>query len=372
VSEYWKRQRSDAPHAKSLFFDARYIRTDFHDGISRYATELGNALARHEKVTFIISDKEQLKFLPDGSEHVMLHPVTSWREPFSAFWLNKFDPDVVVTPLQTLGGLGRRFKMVLTVQDLTYYKHRTPPPQFSPLVRFVWWLYHLTYIPERIILTGADLVATISETVKHEIHDARLTKKPVVVVPNAARDLSEFLKKPAHVAGKPKNLVYMGAFIPYKNAETLIQALAFITPHRTLHLLSRIKPNRRAELEKLIPEGTKVVFHDGVTDEDYAYLLADDAIMVSASKAEGFGLPVVEAQALGVACVVSDIDIFHEVAGDSALYANPDDPQNFAAKIASLDDKKLRDEMITKGKQNAARYTWDNSAKSLLAAIKEI
>ena len=79
-----------------LFFDARYIRTDFHDGISRYTTELGNALARATAVTFIISDKAQLKFLPDNAEYVLFHPVTSWREPLSALWLNKFHPDVVV------------------------------------------------------------------------------------------------------------------------------------------------------------------------------------------------------------------------------------------------------------------------------------
>lgn len=355
-----------------LFFDARYIRTDFHDGISRYATELGNALARQVEVTFIISDKAQLKFLPAGSKHVMLHPVTSWREPFSALWLNKFHPDVVATPLQTLGGFGRRFKMVLTVQDLTYYKHRTPPAQYNFLIRAVWRLFHLTYVPERIILKGADIVATISNTVKQEISDAHLTKKPIVVVPNAARDLSGYVKNRLHVTRQPKNLIYMGAFTPYKNAETLIQSLAYITPRRTLHLLSPIKPSRKAELEKLIPEGAKVVFHDGVTDEDYAYLLADDAIMVSASRAEGFGLPLIEAQMMGVACVVSDIDIFHEVGGDGALYADPDSPQDFAAKIASLDDKKIRDELITKGKKQASSYSWNNSAKSLLIAINKI
>ncbi|MCA9327612.1 glycosyltransferase family 1 protein, partial [Candidatus Saccharibacteria bacterium] len=147
-----------------LFFDARYINVTFHDGISRYTTELGNALAQQAPVTFIISDTAQLEFLPSGGDYVMLHPVTSWREPFAALWLNKFHPDIVVSPLQTLGSIGRRFKLVLTVHDLTYYKHRTPPPQYSPFVRFMWWLYHLTYIPERLQLAGADLVATVSET----------------------------------------------------------------------------------------------------------------------------------------------------------------------------------------------------------------
>jgi glycosyltransferase involved in cell wall biosynthesis len=354
-----------------ILFDARYIHTDFHDGISRYTTELGNALARQTAVTFIISDKAQLKFLPSGADFVMLHPVTSWKEPLSSLWLNKFHPDWVVSPLQTIGSAGRKFKMVLNQQDMTYYRHSSPPPQFSKAVRAAWRLYHATYIPGRITLAGADLVATVSETSKKEIIEANLTKKPIVVVPNAPPDLSEFLASPPYVINKPKNLVYMGAFIPYKNAETLIQAMEWL-PDKTLHLLSRIKPERKAELKRMIPEGAKVVFHGGVSDEEYARLLADNAIMVSASKSEGFGLPLVEAQQLGVACVVSDLEVFHEVGGNAALYADPSDPQNFAAKIASLDDKTLRDELIKKGKKQASKYSWDNSAKALLEAMRRV
>jgi len=83
-------------------------------------------------------------------------------------------------------------------------------------------------------------------------------------------------------------------------------------------------------------------------------------------------LPLVEAQKLGVACVVSNIEIFHEVGGSAALYADPDDPQQFAARIASLDDKQLRDDLIEKGKKQAAKYSWDNSAATLLEAIYKL
>ena len=354
-----------------LFFDARYIRTDYHDGISRYTTGLGNALARQTAVTFIISDKAQLKLLPENAEYVLLHPATSWREPLSALWLNKFRPDVVVSPLQTIGSVGRQFKMVLNQQDMTYYRHASPPPQFNPAIRALWRLYHATYVPGRLVLKGADLVATVSETSKQEIIDAHLTNRPIVVVPNAARDLSELLTEIPRTGNKVKNLVYMGAFIPYKNAETLIRAMEWL-PGKTLHLLSRIQPARKAELQKLIPEGSDVIFHGGVSDTEYARLLADNAVMVSASRSEGFGLPLTEAQKLGVACVVSDINVFHEVGGNAALYADPNDPQQFAAHIASLDNRALRAELIEKGKQQAATYSWDNSAKTLFDAIKKL
>lgn len=356
-----------------LFFDARYIRTDFHDGISRYTTELANALARQTKITFIISDETQLKFLPKNANYVMLHPVTSWREPLSALWLNKFNPDVVMSPLQTIGSVGRKYKLVLNLQDMTYYKYPTPPPQFSLPIRLAWRLFHMSYWPQRMTLAGADLVATVSETSKKEILEANLTKKPVIVVSNAANDLTKYLDKPIVQSEKPpKNLVYMGAFIPYKNVETLIQSLAYISPRRTLHLLSRIPPKRRAELEKLIPEGSQVIFHNGVTDEEYVKILSDNAIMVSASKAEGFGLPLIEAIGLGVPAVVTDMPIFHEVADGGALYADPDDPQNFAARIASLDDKKKREALVKKGREYIKKFSWDNSAQALLEAVNKL
>ncbi len=354
-----------------LLFDARYIRTDFHDGISRYTTELGNALARQVPVTFIISDRAQLQFLPKNADYVELHSPTSIREPLSSLWLNKFHPDVVVSPLQTIGSVGRKFKMVLNQQDMTYYKHAAPPPQFSASVRAAWRLYHATYIPGRMVLRGADLVATVSETSKKEIMAARLTTKPIVAVPNAARDLGELLDQPIRSDAVAKNLVYMGAFIPYKNAETLIQAMQWL-PGRTLHLLSRIKPERKSELQKLIPQGAHVVFHGGVSDIEYARLLADNAIMVSASKSEGFGLPLVEAQKLGVACVVSDIEVFHEVGGKAALYANPESPESFAHAMQKLDDQALRQKCIAEGKKQAAKFSWDASAAVLLAAIKRL
>ncbi len=355
-----------------LFFDARYINVNFHDGISRYTTELGNALAKQAPITFIISDPAQLQFLPKNADHITIHPVTSPKEPTTSLVLNKYRPDVVISPLQTMGSVGRRFKLVLTLHDLIYYKHRTPPPQYSQLLRIGWRLYHSSYVPQRLTLNQADIVVTVSETSKKEILDAKLTKRPVIVVSNAARDLSEFLDGPIiQQTTPPKNLIYMGAFIPYKNAETLIKAMEFL-PGRTLHLLSRIKPDRKAQLSKLVPPGADVIFHGGVSDQEYAKLFADSAIMVSASKAEGYGLPLAEALILKVPSVVSDLEIFHEVAGDGALYADPDDPQTFAARIASLDDKKRREELVEKGYSSIKKFSWNNSAKTLLDTVKNL
>lgn len=355
-----------------LFFDARYINVEYHDGISRYTTELGNALARLTPVTFLICEKEQVKFLPKNAEFLLIHPITSIKEPFTGLILNKYRPDVVISPLQTMGSIGRQFKLILTLHDLIYYKHRTPPPQYSHILRLGWRLYHLSYIPQRMTLNNADIIATVSEASKKEIIKARLTKRPVIVIPNAARDLHQYLEKPIVMSTHPpKNLVYMGAFIPYKNVETLIRSMEFMKD-RKLHLLSRIQPARKAQLMKFVPRGADVTFHGGVTDQQYAHLLADDAIMVSASKAEGYGLPLAEALKLGVPAVVSDMDIFREVAGEGALYANPEDPQSFANQICELDNISIRKALVAEGKKHIEQYSWEESARSLLSAINKI
>lgn len=348
-----------------LFFDARFIRTDFHDSMSRCSTELGNALAGLAPVTFIIHNEAQLEHLPKDAAYVKIHKPTSLLEPFTSVILNKYQPDVVYTPMQTMGTLGRKFKIILTLHDLIYYHHRTPPKQFNWLIRLGWRLYHATYVPQRLTLNSADIVATVSETSKRDILAARLTKRPMIVLPNAPRDLSTYLDKPAQPKASPKNLVYMGTFMRYKNVEALIAALEFL-PGRTLHLLSPISATRKRELTQGIPKNAQVVFHNGVSDEEYAKLLATDAALVTATRDEGFCLPVAEALALGVPAVISDLPVLHEVAGDGALYFKCNQPQDFANQVLRLDDQKTVDSLVKEGREHIASFTWQASAKRLL------
>lgn len=357
-----------------LLFDARYIRTDFHDGISRYSAELAAAVAaaapgRGVEVAFLIHDDAQRAFLPQGARVLRIHAPTALREPLTALLLNRYRPDAVFSPMQTIGSLGRRFGLILTLHDTIYYRHRTPPRDLPWYVRLGWRLFHLSYVPQRLTLNAADVVATVSETSAAEFARVRLTKRPVVVVPNAPQRLAELLPAGAAVEPGSQNLVYMGSFMPYKNVETLLRAAADL-PGRTLHLLSRISPARRAELSAMVdPAGAEVVFHNGVTDAEYAALLADRAVLVSASLDEGYGLPVAEAIALGVPAVVTDMPIFREVAGDGALYAEGTDAAAFAAGIRSLDDAAERARVVAAGTAHIARFSWDRSAGVLLDAV---
>jgi len=353
-----------------LFFDARYIRPDFHDGISRYSTELGKALAKLTKVTFIISDRGQLRHLPKNADYVQIHAPTSPLEPLTSLVLNQYEPDVVFSPMQTMGTLGRQFKLVLTTHDLIYYRHRTPPQNLPALIRLGWRFYHFSFLPQRLALNGADAVATVSHTTLRQIRKENLTKRPIVVVPNAPQELKRYVHK-VDTSKPPRDLIYMGSFMPYKNVETLLAAMAFL-PEYKLHLLSRIAPKRRAELKALIPEHANVEFHNGTSDEEYARLLADNGILVTASLDEGYGLPIAEALALGVPVVVSDIPIFHEVANSGGLYFEPKNPEDFAAQVRKLDDNQLRQRLSKQGKAHIESFDWAASARALLTTLETL
>ena len=356
-----------------LFFDARYIELDFHNGISRYSTELAQAIApMHDDITFIISDERQKKFLPDGAKTIQIHKNTSVKEPFTSLILNKYHPDVVFTPMQTMGSLGRKFKLILTLHDLIYYHYRSAPRQFNPVIRAGWWLYHASYAPQRFVLNRADCVATVSKTSKQEIESVHLTKRPVIVTYNAPQPLASLLDAPFTLpTAPPTHLIYMGSFMEYKNVETLIKGMAFL-PGYTLHLLSRVQPRRKQQLETLVPKGATVVFHNGVSDETYAQLLANEALTVSASLDEGFGIPVADSLALGVPAVISDIPAFHEVAGDGAYYFDPKSPERFADAIKAASNLSVYQTLSQKGQEHVHRFNWTTSAGVLLSEVQRL
>ncbi|WP_026533034.1 glycosyltransferase family 4 protein [Arthrobacter sp. H41] len=349
-----------------IVFDARFTRTDHHDGISRYGASLVAAVAGLADVTMLISDERQLALLPDVP-HVLAGSPLSPAEPFIARTVNRLAPDVVFSPMQTMGSCGRKYALVLTLHDLIYYQNRTPP-SFLPLpIRVLWRLYHLAYWPQRLLLNRADVVATISDTTASLMSRHRLTRRPVRVVGNAPQ-ASAVSRAPG---GEPeRSLLYMGSFMPYKNVETVIAGMAGL-PDYTLHLLSRVLADRRAELEQLVPDGATVVFHDGVSDDEYNALLAGTAALVTLSRAEGYGLPVIEAMAAGTPVVAADTPIFREVGGSAALFVDPDDPAAFTAAIRELGSPDRWHRASAEGMTRASAYTWERSARQLLDAAEE-
>lgn len=349
-----------------IVVDCRYVRLGPPDGITRYTIGVVTALARRWTVTLLISDRRQLAPLPE-LPYLLVNDPTSVRELLVARQVNTLAPDVVFSPMQTMGSWGRRYRLILTVHDLIYYSYPRPPARFGWPLRLLWRAYHLSWWPQRLLLNRADAVVAVSETTKHLLSRHRLTHRPVTVVANAADPPAENQREPGP---HTRSLVYVGTFMPYKNVDLLARALDLL-PGWTLQLISPITRAERTHLEALAPPGA-LICHDGTSDEDYQRILRSATALVTASRAEGFGIPVVEAMATGTPVVVSNIDIFREVGGTAALFADPDDPASFAAAISQLSDPTEWNDRSARSRKQARHYGWDTSAERLLAVMSDL
>lgn len=365
--------------------DARWTRTDQHDGISRYGASLIEALHHLHPVTMLIHDERQLRLLPSGVPYLKVNSPFSPRELWLSRTLNRIGADVVFSPLQVIGGFRRKYRLVLTLHDLIYYRH-PQPPGFLPLpVRAAWRLYHKAFWPQRVMLNRADAVVTVSDSTRRLIAEHRLTRRPVTVVHNAPSPPPEDAASSTapsessgvgsgagqDLAGGPRELVYMGSFMPYKNVETLVAGMALLPDHR-LHLVSRIAPAREAELRAQLPPGVDVVFWRGISEGDYQRLLVRASALVTASRDEGFGLPIIEAMNAGTPVVCSDLEIFHEVTGGHARFFDPGSPKDFAAAVRAVADARVRADLVAAARGQAAKFTWANSAERLLELMRDL
>lgn len=115
----------------------------------------------------------------------------------------------------------------------------------------------------------------------------------------------------------------------------------------------------------------QVVFTGLVPDADLPALYSAARVYACPSLYEGFGFTVLEAMACGVPVVCSQATSLPEIAGEAALYADPRNPQEFAAALHSaFSDAQLRRQLIEKGFRNRRRFGWDIAACGTLAAYE--
>jgi len=355
-------------------FDCRFIRIEHHDGISRFSSELFTAVSKHVELTALISDLRQLQFLPEGTSYILGNdPTNALAELGLARRLNSLGATHVFSPMQTMGSLGRKYKLILTLHDLIYYSHPKAPPALPLPVRIAWRIYHLNFWAARLLLNRCDAVVTVSETSKRLIEQNRLTTKPVHVIYNAPDSTTTHLIDGEQKTMQDrKQLVYMGSFMGYKNVECLVVAMKHLPDHE-LVLLSKISPTRKAELTALAgAAGNRVIFRNGVTDLDYAKTLKSSFALVSASKDEGFGIPLVEAMAHGIPVVVSDNPIFREIAAQAGRYFDPMSPASFVAAVTELSKPGQWEAASAESLIRSRTFDWDESARVLIRALESI
>jgi glycosyltransferase involved in cell wall biosynthesis len=296
------------------------------------------------------------------AEQVSL-PQVARRERLDLLHTPAFGPPV--------GWPGRK---LLTVHDLAF---RILPGTVPWKYRTYWnWAYGSA--------ARSCSLAAVSEATKHDI--VRLMKRPseaIDVVPNGV--------DPAFTPGEPTvgdrrvleglgvrgpYLLSVGTLQPRKDLDTLLAAFALL-PERDVRRQLVIAggagwgyPDIKETIRRHGVEG-RVILAGYVAPDVLRTLYRGAALLLVASRYEGFCLPILEAMASGLAVAATDVSAIPEVAGGAALLAPPGDPRSLAdAAGRLLDDEALRRERIALGFAQAARYTWDASARRLLAVYR--
>lgn len=151
--------------------------------------------------------------------------------------------------------------------------------------------------------------------------------------------------------------------------------------HKNIELvLAQAEALDRLGLDLFVGGGTASIFVDvrpvdrrnihwvgQVSDNDLALLYLSALCLAFPSRAEGFGLPIVEAMALGCPVVSSDAASMPEVCGAAALLAGPDDPAAWLRHFSALrQSRDLRDELRARGRLRVRQFSWKTSAAAYL------
>jgi len=130
----------------------------------------------------------------------------------------------------------------------------------------------------------------------------------------------------------------------------------------------------RQEFEALgHPVPANVTFAGRISDPELVGLMIHAGALAFPSLTEGFGLPPLEAMALGCPVVAAPFGALPEVCGDAALYADPFDPDAWRRSlVAALDDAAVRTSLIAAGRRQAGRFTWEQAARRLSDALKAV
>ena len=277
----------------------------------------------------------------------------------------------------------RRARLVSTVHDVNFL--RFPEMQSRGIRRFTLTL--------RSLVERSAVVFTDSEFTSLELQELELAgqDKLRVVYPGLhpvfsrppeeerARDIQELYGL------RPPYLAYVGNLHPRKNLSTLIDAYALLRrrglPHQLAIIggggLGQLNNQEYRRLYKRVQEmdlEDHIVFTGYVADENLPALFCGAEVFIFPSLYEGFGLSPLEAMACGVPVVTSRRSSIPEVVGDAALYVEePRDPDEIARRVEELlSGRELREELVRRGKERAGLFTWEEAARRVLQAYREV
>jgi len=221
------------------------------------------------------------------------------------------------------------------------------------------------------------------------------TKASITVSRATAEDVKKYFKvKNIAVTGNGVNLklfekaeprtkvydaVYFGRISEEKGVRTLLKAWSIVTskmPSAKLLLMGGFLRSPQKVWQSICSDlglNGSVTFSGFVSDQDAAKMLSMSKIFVLPSEEEGFGLTTVEAMALGLPCILSDLPALKENFHSVAIFVEPRDADGLAQAIMSLlADEEKRKRLGEKGKNLALQFSWENVAKKELKVLQSV
>ncbi|TYZ10923.1 glycosyltransferase family 4 protein [Hymenobacter lutimineralis] len=357
------------------------------EGIGRFTYEtLRRLVQQHPEHTFhFLFDRpfdERYLFGANVVPHVLYpparHPLLwlTWFEGAVAAWLLRHRPAVLLSP-DGYTTLATRVPRVTVIHDLAFEHF---PQDIDRLTR-----RYYQYFTPRFARASARVVA-VSEATRQDIMSTYgLSGERIRVVPNAADAHFQPQLAPEqqatrerYSAGKPYFL-FVGALQPRKNLVNLLRAFDEFK-QRTGAPTKLLVVGRTAwqagpifEVYRHLEHRRDVHLTGRVTDAELTQLYAAARATVYVPYFEGFGIPVIEAQACGCPVITSNCSSLPEVAGGAARLVDPFSVASIAEALGELHDDAPRCAALAAlGLQNAARYSWDHSARLLWQAVAEV
>jgi glycosyltransferase involved in cell wall biosynthesis len=257
-------------------------------------------------------------------------------------------------------------EQVYTLHDVAFI---TQPDSYRLMFRLAYRVIAGT------LVRRAAHVVTVSSFSRDEIHRVfRRPDVPIDIVPNA---VSTFVSEPGSLDVRSleggEYFLAVGSAAPHKNTATLVDAYALLRRQMVNPpLLAIVGGESRGFNRVTAGDGVAGVVELGrVSDEQLARLYARAVAFVYPSLYEGFGIPPLEAQAAGTPVVVSRRRPFTDLIEESgALWCDPEDAASIASALEQVArSPELRKQLAENGMENASRYSWDDSARRLLAIV---
>jgi glycosyltransferase involved in cell wall biosynthesis len=331
-------------------------------GIARYVNELGAALEQQNAQLRRFAAGRSSFPVPPGVRHVRVPTRVLERWWRSVPWprIEQIVGDVDLAHATGLLVPATRGPLVATVHDIAAVRH----PELHP---------HRHVRQQRAqlaLLERASAIVTVSAATADDLVHLGVPAERLVVAPLGLTPLPD---PGAHLPATGTFLLTVGETSPRKDYPVIVRALARLDP--TVELVIAGPPAgdeaRLCSVIEALGLQSRVRRVGAVSDAMLAGLYRSAAALCFPSRAEGFGLPVLEAMAAGLPVISRDIPAIRELAGGAAVYVAGGDEATWAEAIDGvLSDPALRERLADDGARRAAEFSWDRTATATLDAYR--